>query len=71
MSSNNHQQYLGPDDMALIERVLAKAGFRKSTVCSTISSDAARFLVGEFQDGVTQQLELALSLDQYMRRRDS
>ena len=71
MSSNNHQQYLGPDDMAMIERILAKAGFRKSAVCSTLGSDAASFLVGEFQDGVTQPLDLALSLNQYLRRRDA
>ncbi|MEP9374961.1 hypothetical protein [Mesorhizobium sp. KR1-2] len=71
MSSNNYQKYLGPDDLAMIERVLVKAGIRKSAVCSTTGSDAASFLVGEFQDGVTQQLDLALSLDQYLRRHDA
>jgi hypothetical protein len=64
------QQYLTPDDMTKIERVLAQAGFRKSETGSTVDQDAASFLTREFQDGMTNEADLALALESYMLKRN-
>jgi hypothetical protein len=65
------QQYLTSDDMAKIERVLTQAGFHKSETASGMDKDAASFLAREFQDGVTNEADLALSLERYLTRRAS
>lgn len=68
---HSRQQYLTPDDMTKIERVLAQAGFRKSETGSTLDQDAASFLTREFQDGMTNEADLALALESYMLKRNS
>lgn len=68
---HSRQQYLTPDDMTKIERVLAQAGFRKSETGSTLDQDAASFLTREFQDGMTNEADLALALENYMLKRNS
>lgn len=68
MSSNKHQQFFTPDDMGMIERVLAAAGFRKSEADTDTKSksDAARFLAREFQRGVTSETDLTSALASYV-----
>ncbi|PSJ61577.1 hypothetical protein C7I85_11090 [Mesorhizobium soli] len=55
--------------MAKIERVLTQAGFHKSETASGMDKDAASFLAREFQDGVTNEADLTMSLERYLTRR--
>ncbi len=61
MTSHSHRQYLSSSDMALIEQVLADAGFVKG-VPSEKGRDAAKFLTRKFQDGVVDGAGLAKAL---------
>lgn len=65
MSSSAHQHYLAPDDMAKIERVLAAVG--SSGAFERL--DAASYLTRKFQEGVTEEAELAFALQRYMKTR--
>lgn len=65
MSSSAYQHYLAPDDMAKIERVLAGADTRGTFECLT----AANYLTRKFQEGVTDEVELAFALQHYMKTR--
>lgn len=64
----SNQQYLTPADLAMIEEVLAEAGFEKSESSLARTGDAAQYLIRQFQDGVTGRADLALSLNQYITR---
>lgn len=61
MPFDSHRQYLTPTDMAMLERVLAEAGFRKQA-CSTTQIDAAKFLTTKFQEGVVDETALMSAL---------
>ena len=61
ISSDSQQYYLAPNDLEMIERVLAKAGYRKSSDTSKFSC-AAAFLIDQFQAGVIDEAELARAL---------
>lgn len=65
MSSSAYQYYLAPDDMAKIERVLAEAGTRGTFE----RLNAANYLTRKFQEGVTDEVELAFALRHYMNTR--
>ncbi|MEP9374951.1 hypothetical protein [Mesorhizobium sp. KR1-2] len=62
-------QYLTSDDLAMIQRVLAKAGFCTSKTAPGIDREAARYLMRQFQDGLTDEAELTRALDHHLAER--
>lgn len=69
MSSKRY--FLTPANMAMLERVLADAGFRKMEGSSVMDRYAASFLTRMFLDGVTSHIDLTAALERYLNRRDS
>lgn len=64
MSCDNHQHYLMPSDLVMIECVLAHFDPQQS---SSDNLDAAKFLVRKFQEGTTEEVALTEALDRYLR----
>lgn len=69
MSSKRY--FLTPANMAMLERVLADAGFRKMEGSSIMDRYAASFLTRIFLDGMTSHIDLTAALKRYANRRDS
>lgn len=68
MSCDSHRHYLVPSDMAMIERVLAHPDLRQSlNLGAALDCGAARFLIRKFQEGMTDEGDLTVALDRYLR----
>ncbi|MEP9374954.1 hypothetical protein [Mesorhizobium sp. KR1-2] len=59
-------QYLTSHDLAVIQRVLAKAGFGSSKTAPGIDREAARYVMRQFQTGLTGEAELTRALDHHL-----
>ncbi|MEP9374478.1 hypothetical protein [Mesorhizobium sp. KR1-2] len=64
-------QYLTSHDLAMIQRVLAKAGFGSSKSEPGVDREAARYLMNQFQDGMTDEAELTRALDHHLWERQN
>ncbi|WP_106722774.1 hypothetical protein [Pseudaminobacter soli (ex Li et al. 2025)] len=60
-------EYLSPSDLGKIKRVLAEARFPMSS--SRTREEAARFLMRKFQEGMTEEAQLADALEHYIEQR--
>ncbi|MEP9400012.1 hypothetical protein [Mesorhizobium sp. KR2-14] len=67
MCSDSHQQYLTSSDMAMLERVLAHPELLKPTDGPALQDGAAKYLIRKYQEGLTDEGELTLALDRYVR----
>lgn len=58
--SSNHRQFFTSDDLAMLDRVLAHAGFPHSpdTLQRDLRIDVTRILISSFQHDVTTELSL-------------
>jgi hypothetical protein len=65
MSSDDRGQYLAPSEIEMIHRLL-EAGLRKPPASPALSCEAAKLLIRNFQEGVTNESELRLVLDRYI-----
>ena len=61
--------YLTGADLEKIKRVLAASGERLPQSGSPLDSEAAKYLMRMFQEGVTDERALAEALDQFIARR--
>jgi|EndMetStandDraft_4_1072995.scaffolds.fasta_scaffold248450_3 hypothetical protein len=66
--SSGYQQHFTVNDLAMLDRVLARAGFtdRPDTESADVRRHASRFLIARFQRGVTEEGALHFALTQYM-----
>jgi len=67
MSCDSHRQYFEPSDMTMIERVLAHPDLRQLSDNVALGCGAAKFLVRKFQEGMTEEDDLTVALDRYLR----
>ncbi|PSJ56059.1 hypothetical protein C7I85_25350 [Mesorhizobium soli] len=66
MSSDGHHEYFAPSDMAMIERVLARFDLREPLCSPAMQRGAAKFLIRKFQEGMTEEVDMAIALVRYL-----
>jgi|EndMetStandDraft_7_1072992.scaffolds.fasta_scaffold226123_1 hypothetical protein len=63
MSSDFTKRHMDSDDLALLQKVLADAGYSDESVTDVPTSIAAKLLIGLFQQGITDPADLTIELE--------
>lgn len=68
MSSDFSSRHLSSDDLDVLQKLLAGAGYSDDSVTDGPASKAAKLLIGLFQEGVTDPADLARELERRFGR---
>ena len=63
MFSDSTKKHMDSDDLALLQKVLADAGYSDDSVTDVPTSIAAKLLISLFQQGITDPAELTTELE--------
>ncbi len=63
MSSDFTTRHMDSDDLALLQKVLADAGYSDDSVIAVPASIAAKLLISLFQQGITDPADLTTELE--------